>query len=114
MGAAESRSLTSTSADPSLRGRTGFHVLRVADNSPAAAAGIEPFFDYVVGVDGQPLSAGMAGPNASPHLIEEMLAKVVEEHEGHQLDLQIWSSKRAELRGDPFLFLACSEPFADL
>ncbi|KAK9898194.1 hypothetical protein P389DRAFT_166517 [Cystobasidium minutum MCA 4210] len=98
MGAAESRSLTSTSTDPSLRGRTGFHVLRVADNSPAAEAGIEPFFDYVVGVDGQPLSAGMAGPNASPNLIEEMLAKVVEEHEGHQLALQIWSSKRMELR----------------
>lgn len=106
MGAAESRSLTSTSSDPSLRGRTGFHVLRVADNSPAAAAGIEPFFDYVVGVDGQPLSAGMAGPNASPVLIEEMLAKVVEEHEEHQLDLQIWSSKRMELRGQ--LQLHCS------
>lgn len=72
----------------------------MADNSPAAAAGIEPFFDYVVGVDGQPLSAGMAGGNSSTHLIEEMLAKIVDEHEGHYLDLQIWSSKRMELRGE--------------
>ena len=32
-----------------------FHVLRVADNSPASQAGVDPFFDFVVGVNGQRL-----------------------------------------------------------
>lgn len=37
--------------------RTGvaFHVLRVAERSPAAEAGIDPFFDFICGVNGQPL-----------------------------------------------------------
>lgn len=30
-----------------------YHVLRVAESSPAAEAGIEPFFDYIVGIGGQ-------------------------------------------------------------
>lgn len=33
----------------------GLHVLRVAENSPAAAVGIEPFFDHIVGYDQTPL-----------------------------------------------------------
>jgi hypothetical protein len=31
--------------------------------------------------------------------VEELLAEVVEAHEGRALSLQVWSSKRAELRG---------------
>jgi hypothetical protein len=31
--------------------------------------------------------------------VEEMLAGVVDAHEDRELNLQIWSSKRAELRG---------------
>lgn len=30
---------------------TGYHVLRVLANSPAANAGIEPWFDYLCGVN---------------------------------------------------------------
>lgn len=38
--------------DPALPANTvAFHVLRVADNSPAADAGIEPFFDFVFGIN---------------------------------------------------------------
>jgi hypothetical protein len=33
----------------------GLHVLRVAEASPAADAGIEPFFDHLVGYNGTPL-----------------------------------------------------------
>ena len=73
-------------------------VLRVADNSPAAAAGIEPFFDYLVGVNGEALSpASMQG--SATGSVEEMLAGVVDAHEDRELNLQVWSSKRAELRG---------------
>lgn len=97
MGAAESRSLTSTTADSSIRGRIGFHVLRVADNSPAAAAGIEPFFDYLVGVNGEALSSASMQGSATGS-VEEMLAGVVDAHEDRELNLQVWSSKRAELR----------------
>lgn len=51
MGAQESRLADDGQQD--LKGIKGFHVLRVADSSPAAEAGIEPFFDYVVGVGGR-------------------------------------------------------------
>jgi hypothetical protein len=42
-------------SDASGEGSThsALHVLRVAENSPAAEAGIEPFFDFVVGAGGQ-------------------------------------------------------------
>lgn len=101
MGAAESKSLTSTSGDSAIRGRIGFHVLRVADGSPAGEGGIEPFFDYVVGVGGEPLDANMAAKaRGQGGSVEEMLARVVEDHEGQTLTLQVWSSKRAELRGE--------------
>lgn len=98
MGAAESRSLTSTSSDVNIRGRIGFHVLRVADGSPAAVAGIEAYFDYVVGVSGQPFNAATHAGHGGGN-IEEMLAGIVDDHEGRQLSLQVWSSKRADLRG---------------
>jgi hypothetical protein len=31
---------------------TGLHVLRVTPGSPASATDIQPFFDFVVGIDG--------------------------------------------------------------
>ena len=98
MGAAESRSLASTSTDKSIRGKVGFHVLRVADGSPAAQANIEPYFDYIVGLLGQAINASTHDVHGGGN-VEEMLARVVEEYEDRKLTLQIWSSKRAELRG---------------
>lgn len=97
MGAAESKSLTSTS-DPAIRGRIGFHTLRVAEGSPAQDAGIEPFFDFLVGIGGQALNSASMD-HSQTGSVEEMLASVVEMHEGRELSMQVWSSKRAELRG---------------
>ena len=35
-----------------LPGTEGFHVLKVWPNSPGAKAGLEPFFDFIIGVNG--------------------------------------------------------------
>ena len=36
-----------------VHGGAAFHVLRVAERSPAADGGVDPFFDFVVGVNGK-------------------------------------------------------------
>jgi hypothetical protein len=46
MGAGESRF---------AGGALGLHVLRIAEGSPAAEAGLEPFFDFVVAAGGVPV-----------------------------------------------------------
>lgn len=35
--------------------RPYLHVLTVADSSPCAAAGLEPFFDFIVSAEGRPM-----------------------------------------------------------
>ncbi|CAO1630608.1 unnamed protein product [Parajaminaea phylloscopi] len=88
MGASESKQLSSEAPT------SGYHVVRVAANSPAHLAGIEPFFDFCVGLDGQALSAGATGGD------EDAMGawKKLEEKEGTQVTLNVWSSKRQELR----------------
>lgn len=51
MGQAESQ----PQLDQAVKTGVAFHVLRVAERSPAASAGIDPFFDFICGVNGQPL-----------------------------------------------------------
>ncbi|KAH7096347.1 GRASP55/65 PDZ-like domain-containing protein [Auriculariales sp. MPI-PUGE-AT-0066] len=69
---------------------TALHVLRVAPNSPASLANVEPFFDYIVGVDGRPdVAQKLQGdPDALAGLVRE----------GVELTLIIWSSKTRESR----------------
>ncbi|KAK4051571.1 hypothetical protein OIV83_002711 [Microbotryomycetes sp. JL201] len=64
-----------------------FHVLRVADNSPASHAGVDPFFDFVVGVDGHGLGDDI-----------DLLTETLEQNEGRQITLQLYSTKRKEIR----------------
>jgi hypothetical protein len=52
MGASSS-SLDSGPSPPSK----ALHVLRVSPGSPAAQTDIDPFFDFVVGIDGDELSS---------------------------------------------------------
>ncbi|KAL7416679.1 GRASP55/65 PDZ-like domain-containing protein [Mrakia frigida] len=63
------------------------HVLRVAEGSPAAEAGIEPFFDFIVGIEG-----------AETELSPESLASTVDSYESRPLTLLVHSSKRQETR----------------
>lgn len=112
MGAAESRQLSDDSAP-----KSGYHVVRVAANSPAHLAGIEPFFDFCVGLDGVALNvnvgqgqgadptgagaAGKAGKEGEAPGGDALGAwKKLEEREGTEVTLNIWSSKRQELRGE--------------
>lgn len=96
MGAAESRQVSSSDAS---RPTSGYHVVRVAAQSPAHLAGIEPFFDFCVGIDGQALLVGSEGASGEGAAAAMGGWKQLEDKEGKQVMLNIWSSKRQELRG---------------
>ncbi|KAF8895439.1 GRASP55/65 PDZ-like domain-containing protein [Infundibulicybe gibba] len=82
MGAGQS---TSQSHPPSR----ALHILRVTPSSPASQTNIEPFFDFVVGFDGETL--------ASEHNIDAS--------ELEQIDIESigWSSKNREVRVVPII-----------
>lgn len=84
MGAGQS--LPSQNQPPSK----ALHVLRVTPSSPASKTTIEPYFDFVVGFEG----------DAQINNIDAVeLEKIVESHEGKTLNLVVWSSKDQESRG---------------
>jgi len=58
----------------------------------AADAGIEPFFDFVVGFSGKPVSEDT-----------DLFSRAVEQAENRAIVLQIWSSKKQELRDVPVI-----------
>jgi hypothetical protein len=86
MGAGQSTSQT----HPPTR---ALHVLRVTPSSPASETTIEPFFDFVVGFEGDTLSSSQSNIDAS------QLEKIVEQHEGRILNLLVWNSKNKDTRG---------------
>ncbi|EJD37160.1 hypothetical protein AURDEDRAFT_188155 [Auricularia subglabra TFB-10046 SS5] len=93
MGAGQS-SPSSTTAPP----KTALHVLRIAPSSPAARTGLEPFFDFIAGLNGGALEL-------------DELERVVEAHEGRTLELVVWSSKTRQTRVVPIVpSRAWSEP----
>jgi hypothetical protein len=68
------------------------HVLRVTPLSPASKTTIEPYFDFVVGFEGDSLS--------SDHNIDVLqLERIVEQHEERTLNLLIWNTKNQHTRG---------------
>ncbi|KDE07189.1 hypothetical protein MVLG_02589 [Microbotryum lychnidis-dioicae p1A1 Lamole] len=69
-----------------------FHVLRVAERSPADESGVEPFFDFVVGVNGRPLGDDI-----------DLLMRMSQQFEERQISLQLYSTKRKELRDVPIV-----------
>lgn len=85
MGAAQS---SSQAQSPSR----GLHVLRVTPSSPASLSNIEPFFDFVVGFEGDSLSA-------ENNIDAFELEKIVESHENRILNLLVWNSKNQRTRG---------------
>ena len=68
------------------------HVLRVTPSSPASQTTIEPFFDFVVGFEGDSLSS-------QNNIDIAQLESIVESHEGQLLNLLVWNSKSQETRG---------------
>jgi len=85
MGAGQSTSQSETPLQ-------GLHVLRVTPSSPAFHANIEPFFDFVVGFEGDTISSD-DGIDVSA------LEKIVESHENRTLKLLVWNSKSQQTRG---------------
>ncbi|CAB4476056.1 hypothetical protein RhiirA5_350899 [Rhizophagus irregularis] len=65
----------------------GYHILRVQENSPAHTAGIEPFFDYIVGINGIQL-------NIDSPFFQEQLSQYI----GKEAILLIYSTKEQEFR----------------
>jgi hypothetical protein len=100
MGAGQS--LPSQNQPPSK----ALHVLRVTPSSPASKTDIEPFFDFVVGFQGD---ASINNLDAAE------LEKIVEAHEGVPLNLVVWNSKNQESRGAAVLslILVMSNSLAD-
>lgn len=79
----------------------GFRVLHVADGSPAAAAGLEPLFDYVVAVNGTRFGASAgeysdAGAHADRSPVFECEAAVIDAR--GDLELTVWSAKGRDER----------------
>jgi len=89
MGAGQSTS----QAHPPQR---GLHVLRVTPSSPASQTNIEPFFDFVVGFEGNSLSSENSIDVAQ-------LEKIVEGHEGQTLNILVWNAKSQRTRGVYFI-----------
>lgn len=87
MGAQESHFSPDDSNPSALRGIKGYHVLRVAESSPASEAGIEPFFDYIVGIGGQPITED-----------GDLLTNWLDQSEGKPIVLQVYSSRRQAVR----------------
>jgi len=88
MGAGQS---THSQSQPPTR---GLHVLRVTPASPASYSNIEPFFDFVVGFEGDSLSSDKA-------IDASELEKIVERHENRILNLLVWNSKSQRTRVVP-------------
>ncbi|KAE8216048.1 hypothetical protein CF327_g754 [Tilletia walkeri] len=116
MGAAESTPRIAANADAPRR---GYHVARVAEGSPAHLAGIEPFFDYLVGLEGQALDPSISlnpagtGPQGTAVVTPEQQARIeaagldvwrsLEKREGTSVILNVWNSKRQEFREVPVI-----------
>ncbi|KAJ8519002.1 hypothetical protein ONZ45_g3997 [Pleurotus djamor] len=84
MGASQS---TSQAQTPSK----ALHVLRVTPSSPASQTKIEPFFDFIVGFEGDELAL-------HTNIEVPELERIVEAHEGRTLNLLVWNSKSKETR----------------
>lgn len=68
-------------------GTEGYHVLRVQENSPGHRAGLEPFFDFIVSINGTRL-------NRDNDTLKDLLKVNVEK----PVKMQVYSSKTLELR----------------
>ena len=79
----------------------GLHVLRVTPLSPASETSIEPFFDFVIGFQGDTANSSNVGK-----LDVAELEKIVERFEGRPLNLLVWSSKNQNTRGVYSSFLS--------
>ncbi len=92
---------STTSATPFPR--VALHCLHVAEDSPAYDAGIQPFFDYLVGLELLRTSAGSAGQQVYEEPVglsvePDELSRILDENEGREIGLQVYNSKVQRIR----------------
>eukprot|EP00123_Amoebidium_parasiticum_P004170 comp15455_c0_seq1/m.12427 comp15455_c0_seq1/g.12427 ORF comp15455_c0_seq1/g.12427 comp15455_c0_seq1/m.12427 type:complete len:283 (-) comp15455_c0_seq1:316-1164(-) len=75
------------SAEGVEQGDLGFHVLKLEPDSPALIAGLEPYFDFIVGVNGQHLQGE-----------ESLLVNLLHGSLNKEVILQVYSSKTGDFR----------------
>lgn len=111
MGQGSSTSSSSAAADFP---RVALHCLRVAAGSPAERAGLQPFFDFLVGVEivhrrQQPRRQSSAGEAVAGDedeyyepvgfsLDPEELSKVLDENEEREIGLRVYNAKERRIR----------------
>ncbi|KAJ8955531.1 hypothetical protein NQ318_001361 [Aromia moschata] len=77
----------SESVDVPGGGTDGYHVLRVQENSPGSKAGLQPFFDFIVSINGTRLDRD-----------NDTLKQILKNGVGKQLPLTIYSCKTQSVR----------------
>lgn len=85
-----------SSSLPSSLPSYALHCLRVAPSSPAHGH-VEPFFDYLVGVETDPPTLVTEGEGDGLTPVE--LGRVLEEHEGKRIVLRVYNAKSQRIRG---------------
>jgi predicted metalloprotease with PDZ domain len=55
MGSSPSSEASSPQQPPLSEDKHGYHVLHVMESSPSDEAGLEPYFDYLIAINGQSL-----------------------------------------------------------
>ncbi|KAK0428644.1 hypothetical protein QR680_010927 [Steinernema hermaphroditum] len=68
-------------------GSEGYHVLRVQENSPGQAAGLEPFFDFIICIGNTRLDKD-----------NDTLKEILKQHVEHPLELTVYNSKNQTVR----------------
>lgn len=90
---------------PSALPSYALHCLRVADSSPSAGL-LEPFFDYLIGVDTPvPLPPVAGGPGSFDGEDGELgltpldLGRILDRCEGQEIGLRVYNAKSQRVRG---------------
>ena len=86
-----------SSSLPTSLPQYALHCLRVAPSSPASGH-LEPFFDYLIGVDTESdvqLEEGL-GQGLSP----VDLGRILESNEGKKISLRVYNAKSQRIRGE--------------
>jgi hypothetical protein len=99
-----------SSSLPSSLPDLALHVLRVADHSPASGH-LEPFFDYLVGVEVPSSTGSTSAASASLQadgggpiegfaaLSPAELGRILEANEGRKVGLKVYNAKSQRIRG---------------
>ena len=93
-----------SSSLPTSLPQYALHCLRVAPSSPASGH-LEPFFDYLVGVESEPELANPDNTAApTPTALEDGLSpvdlgRVLESNEGKKISLKVYNAKSQRIRG---------------